>query len=133
MRKILLTAVIAVSLVACNNTGAKKEVSSDSTKMENAAISTAPTAGMTGTNTGAPKFSTPEVQKMADEYTTFVNDYIAAAKSGDATQMQAFSTKAQEWATKMTATAKTMSPEDVKVWTEYSMKLTEEMTKALMK
>lgn len=127
MKKILLTAILVGSLVACD----KKAESTDSPAPEASTTETAVTPEASA-NTNTVKFSNPEVQKVADEYATFVKEYVAAYKSGDATKIADLAKKQQEWTTKLTNSMSSMTPEDVKVWTEYMQKLSEEMTAAAM-
>lgn len=127
MKKILLTAILVGSLVACD----KKAESTDSPAPEASTTETAVTPEASA-NTNTVKFSNPEVQKVADEYATFVKEYVAAYKSGDATKIADLAKKQQEWTTKLTSSMSAMTPEDVKVWTEYMQKLSEEMTAAAM-
>lgn len=127
MKKILLTAILVGSLVACD----KKAESTDSPAPEASTTETAVTPEASA-NTNTVKFSNPEVQKVADEYATFVKEYVAAYKSGDATKIADLAKKQQEWTTKLTSSMSSMTPEDVKVWTEYMQKLSEEMTAAAM-
>lgn len=127
MKKILLTAILVGSLVACD----KKAESTDSPAPEANTTETAVTPEASA-NTNTVKFSNPEVQKVADEYATFVKEYVAAYKSGDATKIADLAKKQQEWTTKLTSSMSAMTPEDVKVWTEYMQKLSEEMTAAAM-
>lgn len=120
-------AIAAITLTAC-----KKEAKTEETKAtteqaapEGAAVETP--ASTESASSDLPKFSSPEVQKFAEEYSAFMNESAAAAKSGDAAKIQALSGKAQEWATKNQAAMAKMTPEDVKLWTDYSTKLSQKM------
>lgn len=133
MKKILLTAVLVASLVACD----KKAETTDSAPTETSNTETQATETQASNDSSADssssaKFSSPEVQKVADEYATFVKEYVEAYKSGDATKIHDLAKKQQEWATKLQSSMSSMTPEDVKVWTEYMQKLSEEMTAATM-
>ena len=74
-----------------------------------------------------PKFSSPEIQKFAEDYSAFINETAAAAKSGDVAKIQELTKKAQEWATKSQTEMAKMTPEDAKLWTEYYTKLSQKM------
>lgn len=76
-----------------------------------------------------PKFSSPEVQALANEYGAFMKESMEAAKSGNAAKMQELQAKATEWATKTQAAAAKMTPEDAKLWGEYATKLATSMAK----
>lgn len=133
MKKLLLTAILAASFVACDK---KAETPTDANTTE---PTTAETPAETPTKTeeptaatSTPKFSSPEVQKVADEYAAFVKEYIAAYKSGDATKIQALVAKQQEWGTKMSSAMTSMTPDDVKAWTDFTQQLGKEMSDAAM-
>jgi len=130
MKKILLTAVFVASVIACD----KKSETADTPVAEtNTTEETlAPTKAEEATVPSAVKLSSPEAQKIADEYVAFINDYVQAYKAGDATKIQELVTKQQEWGTKLTTEMAKMSPEDVKVLSEYMQKAAEEMLAAAM-
>jgi len=133
MKKLLLTAILAASFVACDK---KAETTADSsasepTKTETPAETPAK-ADEAPSGTSTPKFSSPEVQKVADEYAAFVKEYVAAYKSGDATKIQALVAKQQEWGTKMTSAMSSMTADDVKAWTDFTQQLGKEMSDATM-
>ena len=121
-------------LVSCNNADSKKVETKDTVTTTDTQGGVAQTTTTeTTTTTEVPKFSSPEAQQLADDYTKYVNEYVAAAKSGDATKIQELAGKQQEWATK-TATALTkLTPEDAKLWSEYAQKLAAELTASAAK
>ncbi|MFL9835701.1 hypothetical protein [Chryseobacterium terrae] len=129
MKKLIFPlAVIAISLTACkketkaeDSKPATEEVASDKPATEEVPASTE------SASSDLPKFSSPEVQKFAEEYSAYVNESIEASKSGDAAKVQALSAKAQEWATKTQEATAKMTPEDVKLWTDYYTKLSQKM------
>lgn len=126
----IFSAAVAVALFAsCDNAETKKvEVKDTATTVDTkGGVATVTTTETTST-TSVPKFSSPEVQTLADDYTKFVNEYVAATKSGDATKLQELATKQQEWATKTAAAASKFTPEDAKLWGEYAQKLATELT-----
>ncbi|PUV21999.1 hypothetical protein D7322_11850 [Sphingobacterium puteale] len=135
MKKMVLSAAIAaLFLVSCNNADSKKVETKDTVTTTDTQGGVAQTTTTeTTTTTEVPKFSSPEAQQLADDYTKYVNEYVAAAKSGDATKIQELAGKQQEWATK-TATALTkLTPEDAKLWSEYAQKLAAELTASAAK
>lgn len=126
----IFSAAVAVALFAsCDNAETKKvEVKDTTTTVDTKdGVATVKTTETTSTTT-VPKFSTPEVQALADDYTKFVNESVAAAKSGDVSKIQELAAKQQEWATKTTAAASKFTPEDAKLWGEYTQKLATELT-----
>ena len=120
-------AIAALTMTAC-----KQEAKTEETKAATEAAATetpaaeAP-ASAENASSDLPKFSSPEIQKVAEEYSAFVNESVAASKSGDAAKIQALSAKAQEWATKSQTAMAKMTPEDVKLWTDYYTKLSQKM------
>lgn len=127
MKKILLTAVLVGSLVACD----KKAETTDSPAPETPATETpaaeTPTPAETPTSTSSVKLSNPEAQKIADEYGTFIKEYMEVYKSGDATKIADLTKKQQEWGTKLATSMASMSQEDVKLLTEYMQQVAQEM------
>lgn len=131
MKKLLLTVVIAASLVACNSTSTKKDGSADSTKTENKAQEPEKDAAAPASSSDVPKFSNAEIQKLAEEYATFMKEYIAAYQAKDNAKIAELGTKFQEYGTSTATTLSTMSAGDAKLWTDYFTKVTEDMTKAM--
>ena len=123
-----------IIFASCNNTDSKKVEVKDTTTQVNTdnGVATTTTTETTSTTT-VPKFSSPEVQQLADDYTKFVNEYVAAAKGGDATKLQELATKQQEWATKTATAASKFTADDAKLWAEYTQKLATEITGAATK
>ncbi|WP_300675384.1 hypothetical protein [Soonwooa sp.] len=70
-----------------------------------------------------PKFSSPEVQKFADDYAAFYKEVAEAAKSGDATKIQEMQKKTMDWAQKAQGFTQKMTPEDIQKWTDWSQKI----------
>lgn len=130
MKKILLTAVLVGSLVACD----KKAETTDSPAPETPTTETpapeTPAPSETPANSSTVKLSNPEAQKIADEYGTFIKEYMEAYKSGDATKIQDLTTKQQEWGTKLATSMAKMSPEDAKILSEYMQQVAQEMATA---
>ena len=128
MKKILLTAVLVGSLVACD----KKADTTDSPAPETPTTETpaAETPAETPANSSTVKLSNPEAQKVADEYGAFIKEYMEVYKSGDATKIADLTKKSQEWATKLGTSMATMSPEDAKLLGEYMQQVAQEMATA---
>ncbi|MDM1295507.1 hypothetical protein HX021_14550 [Sphingobacterium sp. N143] len=130
MKKMILSAAIAaLFLASCNNADSKKVETKDTTMSVDTEDGVAQTTSTeTTTTTEVPKFSSPEAQQLAEDYTKYVNEYVSAAKSGDATKLQELAGQQQEWATKTAAAASKLTPEDAKLWSEYAQKLAAELT-----
>jgi enamine deaminase RidA (YjgF/YER057c/UK114 family) len=131
MKKLFLAAT-AVSLLAV--TSCKKDEKKVENATENATETATNTAEKAGDNvenvaksadvaSDVPKFSSPEIQKFAEDYAAYYKDVTAAAQSGDATKIQDLQTKAMEWTKKATEMTQKMTPEDAKKWTEWSQKI----------
>lgn len=116
-------AIVAVSFTACKE---EKKVESTTGTEEVSKSAEAP-ASTANASSDLPKFSTPEVQKFAEEYSAFINESTAAAKSGDAKKIQELTVKSQEWITKSQAVMAKMTPEDAKLWSDYYAKLSQQM------
>lgn len=131
MKKIILSlgAVALISVTACKKETTKTETpatenstAETSGKTEETASTEAPTS-INGIE--IPKFSNPDVQKFATEFAKFSAENMEAAKSGDAAKIQELTAKAQEWGTKQAALTAKMTPEDVKLWSDFAMKLSQ--------
>lgn len=126
MKKIILT-IAAVGLITA--TACKKEEvkTTDNAVIENGTTEMPPVVNNeTAANVGGvevPKFSNPDVQQFANEYAEYVNESMAAAKSGDAAKVQELTAKSQEWSAKQSALGSKMTPEDAKLFSDFSMKL----------
>ena len=116
-------AIVAVTLTSCKD---EKKVE-PTTGTEEVAKSAEASAFKASASSDLPKFSTPEVQKFAEEYSAFINESTDAAKSGDAAKIQELTVKSQEWVTKSQAVMAKMTPEDAKLWSEYYAKLSQQM------
>lgn len=135
MKKMVLSAAIAALFFAsCNNADSKKVETKDTVTTTDTQGGVAQTTTTeTTTTTEVPKFSSPEAQQLANDYTKYVNEYVSAAKSGDATKIQELAAKQGEWATKTAAAVSKLTPEDAKLWTEYAQKLAAELTASATK
>lgn len=130
MKKIILSAALAaIFFSSCNQADSKKvEIKDTTTSVDTKGGVAQTTTTETTTTTVVPKFSSSEAQKLADDYTKYVNEYVSAAKSGDATKLQELASKQQEWATKTATEVSKLTPQDAKLWTEYAQKLAQEIT-----
>ena len=136
MKKLVLSfAVLSLVVASCkkenapeSTTETQKESTTDSTATTETTQTTDSATTTSTASVDLPKFSSPEVQKFAEEYTAYTKEAIEISKSGDAAKAQEFATKSQEWATKAQEMTTKMTPEDAKLWGEYYAKMTQEMT-----
>ncbi|UUV22438.1 hypothetical protein MG290_09460 [Flavobacterium sp. CBA20B-1] len=135
MKKLVLSAVFASAMlvVSCDE---KKAAVEETTTTEtettvDPATETQTTTTTTETTLEVPKFSSPEAQKMAEEYTAFIKEQMDAAKSGDAAKITELQAKATEWSKKQAELAGKLTAEDVKLWQEYVTKLSEQLAKGM--
>lgn len=130
MKKLVLSALFASTMlvVSCDKKKGVEETTTTETETTvDAATETQTTTTTTETTLEVPKFSSPEAQKFAEEYTAYVKEQMEAAKSGDAAKIQELQAKSAEWAKRQTELAAKLTPEDVKLWQEYYAKLAEQM------
>lgn len=131
MKRVLLVLAVAGVLVSCGN---KKKDDKPADGKDTTVTTTTTTGDQTTTTTtttdnsgavGVPTFSDPDVQKFANDVTTFVNGYMEAAKSKDMTKITELSTKWTEWGTKATDVSMKLAskPEEAKKWADYWTKL----------
>lgn len=133
MKKVLFTlSVIGLTaMVSCKKeeAPATEVTATEVTATEETPVTEAP-AETTTASVEVPKFSTPEMQKFADEYAAYTAEVIAVSKSGDAAKITALQTKATEWATKTTAAMSKMTPEDAQKWSTFATALAQEQANA---
>ncbi|MEG0917740.1 MAG: hypothetical protein RSF68_12080 [Myroides sp.] len=131
MKKLVLSALFASAMlvVSCDKKqGVEEKTTTETETTVDPATETQTTTTTTETTLEVPKFSSPEVQKFAEEYTAYVKQSMEAAKSGDAAKISELQAKATEWTKKQTELAGKLTPEDAKLWQDYYMKLSEQMT-----
>ena len=66
-----------------------------------------------------PQFSSPEVQKFAEEYAAFARDAAAAAQSEDAAKIQELQAKTVEWTRKIGEINQKLSSDEALKFTEW--------------
>jgi len=134
MKKVLfgLSVIGMTAMVSCKKEEAKTEdaPATEVTATEETPATETP-AVTTTTTVEVPKFSTPEMQKFADEYAAYTAEAIAVSKSGDAAKITALQAKAQEWATKTTAAMSKMTPEDAQKWSTFATALAQEQANSM--
>ncbi|WP_336830151.1 hypothetical protein [Sphingobacterium multivorum] len=135
MKKVALSALIAgFFVISCNNSTTKKVDVKDTTAAIDLKKDTAETsAENSGGEVPIPKFSSAETQKLAEDYTKYIKEFIAVAKSGDVVKLKELAAKRQEWATKETEAVAKFTPEDAKLWKAYAENLGRALTASLTK
>lgn len=121
-----MLALISLLAVACKD---KKEDKKEepTTAPTTTPTTTEPTTTTTPPATDVPKFSDPEVQKFANDYAAFINEYKAGmndpAKLADLTQ------KLQDWSKKSTDIGVKLAskPEEAAAWSNWLLKIAEEI------
>jgi hypothetical protein len=129
MKKFLFVVAIAGIMTSCKDKKDEKKAEEPTTIAPTEPTTTEPTN--TAPVTSDVKFSDPEVQKFADEYTAFVKSY----KTGmvDPAKAQELSKTAQEWTTKMQPMVMILAtnPVELKKWQDWAMALSKEMMPAM--
>lgn len=135
MKKVALLAAIAGFLIiSCNNSNTKEVEVKDTTVHVGAKKDTVEAiVGNAAREVAIPKFSSPETQKLAEDYTKYINEFISVAKSGDVAKLKELAAKRQEWAAKENEAVSKFTPEDAKLWKEYAENLGRELTASLVK
>ena len=130
MKKFMLMLALTGSLLSCNNKKSDEKAAGNDamgTTMENKTEEPKETTTQTD---GVPSFSDPEVQKFANDYFAFLQEYKAALKDPSkaaemATNMTEWSTKAGEISLKLAS-----NPEDAKKWADWALVVSKEFTDA---
>ncbi len=135
MKKVALSALIAgFFVISCNNSATKKVELKDTTAAIDLKKDTAETSvENSGGEVPIPKFSSAGTQKLAEDYTKYIKEFIAVAKSGDVVKLKELAAKRQEWAAKETEAVAKFTPEDAKLWKAYAENLGRALTASLTK
>lgn len=134
MKKVLfgLSVIGMTAMVSCKKEEVKtEEAPATEVTATEETPATETTAETTTATVEVPKFSTPEMQKFADEYAAYSAEAMAAAKSGDAAKITALQAKGTEWATKTTAAMSKMTPEDAQKWSTFATALAQEQANSM--
>ena len=135
MKKIILSiataGLLATTLVSCESTK-KTETTKDSSEISaNGDTVTKITTKTTEiVKTAVPTFSSEEVNKGLAEYAKLKDEYVAAVKSKNATEIKAISDKYTAWANQATGWAAKLKPDEIQKYSEYMIKISEEWAKA---
>ncbi|MGM9475400.1 hypothetical protein ACS5PU_03175 [Pedobacter sp. GSP4] len=123
--------LLATALVSCDSTK-KTETTKDSTAIsaKGDTITKVTTTTTETVKTDIPTFSSEEVNKGLAEYSKLKDEYIAAVKSKNATEIKAIKEKYTAWANQATGWAAKLKPDEIQKYSEYVLKLSEEWTAA---
>ena len=131
MKKLFAILAIAGLMTACKDKK-KDEKKADETTTTTPATTT-PTENTTPATTsmsGVPTFSDPEVQKFANDYAAFVQEYKAGMK--DPAKMVALAKSMQDWSGRTTSIGMKLAskPEEAKAWADWLVACSKEMMPA---
>ncbi len=136
MKKVFAVLALVGVMVACNNKKKEdkkpegKDTTATTTTTDN---TTTTTDNTTTTNTsGVPTFSDPEVQKFANDYAAFVNEYKAGLK--DPAKLMELTKSMQDWASRASSIGMKLAnnPEEAKKWADWTTAISKELTDAAM-
>jgi len=128
MKKTILSVaavgLLAATLLSCENT-TKTTKSSDTTIVSgDTTIKT--TVKTEQVKSDVPSFSSDEVNKGLAEYAKLKDEYLAALKSKNETQVKALTTKYSTWAQTASTWATKLKPDEVQKYTDYMTKVSKE-------
>ncbi len=130
MKRFFAILGLAGLMISCNNkktevktTGKDTTVTTTETKTDDK------TATVTNTN-GVPNFTDPEVQKFANDYYAFMNEYKGALR--DPSKAMEMTKTMQEWAGKATEISMKLAanPEEAKKWADWATVISQEFANA---
>lgn len=134
MRKILLSVaavgLLATTLVSCDSTK-KTEKTTDSTVSANGDTTVKVVTKTTEVKTSeVPTFSSEDVNSGLADLTKLKDDYVAAIKNKNATEIQALTEKYKAWSQKATTLAAKLKPEEIQKYTDYVTQISKEWGEA---
>ena len=135
MKKLFAVIALAGIMISCNNSKEEKtETKTDTTGTTTTTPeATDPTTTVTTTTTpaaGVPTFSDPEVQKFANDYAAFVNEYKAGMT--DPNKMQEMAKNLQDWTTRSQSIGMKLSqnPDEAKKWADWVAEVNKQLMPA---
>ncbi len=135
MKKFLAILAIVGVMVSCKDNKKEEPTTTDPTTTTTDAPTTTdePTttttdAGSTTTSEDVPKFSDPDVQKMANDYAAFMSEYKAGMN--DPQKLVGLTKRMQDWSSKLSeiSTKLASKPEEAMAWSDWLAK----MSKSIM-
>lgn len=134
MKKIFAVLALVGVMTSCKSK--KKDEAKPETTTTTDATTTPTDATTTPTTTepsntavaGVPSFKDADVQKFANDYTAFINEYKAGM--ADPAKAAQLATQLQEWSKKSTEIGMKLAkdPEEAKKWSDWAMELSKMLT-----
>ena len=131
MKRIFIVLALTAGLVSCNNKKSEeKTAGKDTTTTTNTDTKEQENKEATTNVNGVPNFSDPEVQKFANDYYAFLQEYKAALK--DPSKAAELTKTMGEWTNKTTEISMKLSsnPEDAKKWADWAVVVSQEFADA---
>jgi len=134
MKKFFAVLAIAGVMVSCNNKKKdEKKPDGDTTTVTTNTTTTGDntTTTTTTTTTGVPNFKDAEVQKFANDYNAFIDQYLAGYK--DPAKMAELSKSMQDWSSRASSISMKLAndPEEAKKWTDWAMMISKKVQDAM--
>ena len=122
-----LFAVLAIVGVMTSCKSKKKEEVKPADNTTTTTTTTTTTDNTTATVSGVPTFSDPEVQKFANDYAAFVQQYKAGMS--DPTKLAELSKTMTDWSTRASSIGLKLAqhPEEAKAWSDWMVACSKEM------
>jgi hypothetical protein len=127
MKRFFAILAITGMLISCNNKKTEEKTSEKDTTVTTTEIKTEDKTVTTTNTNGVPNFSDPEVQKFANDYYAFLQEYKNALKDpSKAMEMT------KEWTGKSTEISMKLAanPEEAKKWADWATVVSEEFANA---
>ena len=129
MKKLFAILAIAGVMVSCGNKkkGDKKPEGDTTATTTTTPTTTTTTDPGTTAMAGVPTFSDPEVQKFANDYAAFIQEYKAGMK--DPAKLMALAKNLQDWSTRATSVGMKLSthPEEATAWANWMTACSKEL------
>ncbi|MGQ0739228.1 MAG: hypothetical protein ACT4OJ_09235 [Bacteroidota bacterium] len=124
MKKVFAVLALVGVMASCNNKKKdEKKPEGDTTTTTTTTTTDAPPANLAG----VPTFSDPEVQKFANDYAAFMEEYKAGMN--DPAKLADLSAKMTDWSKRSTEIGMKLAtkPEEAKAWADWVMALASDM------
>jgi hypothetical protein len=136
MKKLLSILAVAVIMVSCNNKKSEEKSATTDTTVKTTETTTGgdqtttTTTTTTTNNQGVPSFSDPEVQKFANDYAAFLDEYKKGLK--DPARMADLTKSMQDWSSRSQSIGMKLAnnPDEAKKWADWIMVVSQEFSKA---
>ena len=117
-------------LISCNNKKTEEKTSVKDTTITNTKTKTDDKTAVTTNTNGVPNFSDPDVQKFANDYYAFLQEYKTALK--DPSKAMEMTKNMQEWSGKSTEISMKLAanPAEAKKWADWATVVSQEFADA---